>query len=134
MAAPLSISRLSREDFNDAPGWFDRLLQWLNRLLEQLSFAIAGNLTFAQNIQSQEKNFTVTAGAAAINNTLSFICTMKTPPTRLFLGKVTLQAGNYTPIGAAVFVEWRYDSGTVFITSIAGLSAGSIYDFVVLLT
>lgn len=133
MAAPLSISRLSREEFKDAPGWIDRLLGWLNQLLEQLAFALNRQLTFEQNIQSQTKEFSLVAGAAAVNNTLSFACTMKVAPRMLLKGRVSLRSGNYTPIGAAVDIEWRFDAGQVIITSITGLTAGLTYDFVVLL-
>lgn len=133
MSRPLSISRLSREDFKDAPGWFDRLLAWLNQFVEQTAFALNGNLTFDQNIQAQIKAFSLAAGAAAANNTLTFTTTLKVFPRLLLVGSVVQRSGNYVPITSAVSVFWRYENGVVFITSITGLTAGLTYDFVILL-
>lgn len=133
MAPPLSISRLSREEFKDAPGWIDRLLGWLNQFLEQVSFSLNGNLTLGQNVQAQVKAFDLVAGAAAADNTLTFTTTLKVAPRLLLVGNVTQRSGNYVPITSAVSVFWRYESGVVYITSITGLTAGQTYDFVVLL-
>jgi hypothetical protein len=133
MSAPLTLSRLSREEFKDAPGWIDRLLGWLNQFLEQVAFALNGNLTFGQNVQAQVKAFDLVAGAAPANNTLTFTTTLKVFPKLLLVGSVVQRSGNYVPITAAVSVFWRYDNGVVYVTSITGLTAGLTYDFVVLL-
>ncbi len=133
MAAPLSISRLSREEFKDAPAWFDRLLAWLNQFLEQTAFALKGNLTLEQNVAAQVKAFSVLAGAGAADNTASFLCTLKTAPRALLAGSVVQRGGNYVAITAAVSVFWRFENGNVLITSITGLTAGQTYDFVVVL-
>ena len=133
MAAPPKIKRLSREEFKEAPSWIDRLLYWLNVLVEYVTLAFSKNITFDENIQSQIKSFSLVAGAAATNNTTSFMSTMRVTPRGLILMRATEQVGNYVPIAAAVSVEWRFESGSVFITSITGLTSGRTYDFTVLL-
>ena len=133
MASALQIKRLSREDFKDAPSWIERLLQWLNQLVDFVGSAFNKNITFDSNIACQIKAFELTAGAGAADNVLQFACTMKSAPRMLFKGSVVQKSGNYVALTASVDVFWRYESGNVFITSITGLTAGLIYDFVVLL-
>ena len=133
MAQPPKIKRLSREDFKEAPAWIDRLSYWLNILIEYVTLAFNKGITFDENIQSQIKTFSIVAGASASANTLSFLADMRVAPRGLILMRVVESVGNYTPIGAAVFIEWRYEAGTVFVTSITGLTSGHTYDFTVLL-
>lgn len=133
MASPLTIKRLSREDFKDAPGWIDRLLQWLNQFVEFVSLAFSKGITFDENIQSQIKSFEITAGAAAANNTIQFLSTMRVAPRGVIPMRVTERAGNYVVIGAAITMEWRHENGTIYIMSITGLTAGKIYDCTVLI-
>lgn len=133
MAAPLQIKRLSREDFKDAPAWIERLIIWLNQFVEYVGALVNNGISLDANVQAQVKSFEVLAGAAPGNNTLSFACTMRVAPRMLFKGSVVQRNGNYVALTAAVDVFWRYESGTIFITSITGLTAGLIYDFVVLL-
>jgi hypothetical protein len=130
---PPKIKRLSREDFKEAPAWIDRLLYWLNVLIEYVTLAFNKNITFDENIQSQIKTFSLTAGAAASNNTIQFMATMAVVPRGLILMRVVDQVGNYTPVGAAVGIDWRYEAGNIFITSISGLTSGHVYDVTVLL-
>jgi hypothetical protein len=133
MATLPPINRISREDLKDAPAWTDRLLYPINLFFDSVYRGLNKSLTFAENVDSQELTFTLIAGATPQDNTNKFLVTMKSKPTGLLTKSVTLQAGNYTPIGAAVFVEWYYDSGSVFITSITGLTNGSTYYFSLLL-
>lgn len=134
MAAPPKIKRLSREDFKDAPAWIDRLLYWLNVLIEYITLSFDHGITFDENIQSQIKTFSLVAGAAATNNTVSFMSTMRVAPRLLLVGRVVdTSTANYAPLAQAVSVEWRYENGSVFITSITGLTSSKSYDVTVLL-
>ena len=103
--------------------FFDSVYRGLNK-----------GLTFRENLDSQEYAFQLKAGAAATNNTTSFAVTMKNKPTGLILKSISKAAlANYSPIGSAVFIEWRYEAGLVYITSITGLTNATTYDFVILL-
>lgn len=133
MAQTPKIKRLSREDFKDAPAWIERLLYWLNLFLEFIVQAFNKNITFDENIQAQIKDFELTAGASPSACTAEFMTTLKVKPRGLLLMRVAEQSGNYVVIGSAVSVEWRYESGTIFITSVTGLTSGRIYDFTVLI-
>jgi hypothetical protein len=127
------INRISKEDLKDAPAWIDRLLYPLNLFFDSVYRGLNHSLTFQENIDSQQISFSLTAGAAALNNTAKFTVDMKNKPTGLLLKSATLVAGNYTPIGQPVFVEWYYESGFINVTAISGLTVGKVYNFTILL-
>lgn len=133
MATLPPINRISKEDLRDAPGWIDRLLYPLNLFFDSVYRSLNRSLTFHDNIDSQEIIFRITAGAAAADNTAQFIVTMKNKPTGLILKSASRVAGNYTPIGSPVFVEWYYETGSIKITAISGLTVGVVYDLIILL-
>lgn len=134
MALLPTIKRLTREDLKEAPPWIERLIYPLNLFMDAVWTALNHGLTFAENIRSQEKTFQITAAATAALNTTSFACTMRTIPKRMLVGNVVdITTGNYVTIGAAVFVEWRYNDGNILITSITGLTNGNLYEFTVTL-
>lgn len=133
MATLPPINRISKEDLKDAPGWIDRLLYPLNLFFDSVYRALNRSLTFHDNIDSQEISFSIKSGASASTNTNKFSVTMKNKPTGLILKTATLVAGNYTPIGNAVFIDWYYEGGFLFITAISGLTNGSTYNITILL-
>ncbi len=133
MAKLPPIKVIRREDVRDAPDWITLLLYPLNLFMTAVYLALNKGLTFDDNIISQKQKFTITAGATAINNTASFLLHMNKKPEYLLLGDVVARTGNYAPIGAAVFVEWTFDGTHVNITSVTGLTNGTIYDFSVLI-
>lgn len=133
MAALPPIKRITKEDLGGAPAWIDRLLYPLNLFLNTIYGALNKNITLSENIDCQLASFTVIAGAAAINNTAKFMLTLKHPPTMLIVGSAQKVTGNYTPIAAAVTVDWNYDGSAINITAITGLTNGSTYTFNVVL-
>ena len=133
MASLPTVKRLTREDFKEAPEWITRLLFWLNNFYDSVFSALNKNLDFAANITSQEQNFEIIGGASPSANTIQFSLKMNRKPRGLVKLKVTQRSGNYVAIGSAVDIEWREESGIVYITSVTGLTNGTTYDFKVLL-
>lgn len=129
MAEVIKIKRLSREDFKDAPPWIDRLIGWLNQFVEFVTLAFNGDITFDQNIRSQIKSFEVIAGASADLCTAQFRTTLKVAPRGVLMMKVTERSGNYVVLTNPISWTWRFETGTIYITSIAGLTNGATYDF-----
>lgn len=127
------INRISREDVRGAPTWIDLLLGPINLFFDAVYRGFNKGLTFSENLDCQDISFQLKAGAASTNNTVKFSVTMKNKPTGLFLKNVTKVAGNYSAIGAAVFIEWYYEAGFLNITSITGLTNGTTYNFLILL-
>ena len=132
MATLPPIKRITKEDLKDAPAWIDRLLYPLNLFLDFTYRAMNGNLTFVDNITAQKYGFTITAGAAATDNTLKFTPTINKRP-EFILCTATEKNTNYAPIAQAVYVEWFYDGSFIQISSITGLTNGKIYDFLILI-
>ena len=60
MATHLRIKGLRREDYKDAPAWFDALLITLNQALGDTANALNGGLTFAENMRAELKTIEVT--------------------------------------------------------------------------
>ena len=133
MAALPPIRRLTREDFPGAPDWIDRLLYPINSFFDSVYTALNKTLTFADNITSQTEKIVLTAGAAATDNTYEFPLRMKKRP-EFMEWNVVKKDVNYSPIGAAIFIEWQYDGVNVNITSITGLTNGVQYNITVRLT
>ena len=134
MAGVPKLKRLTREDFKDAPAWIDRLLYWLNIFFEAVNRALSNGITISENMAAQERTFQILAGATPADNTTNFALTMKSTPKHLILGRVTdMDTSNYVPVGVAVFMEWRYRDGQIYITSVTGLTSGKNYEFNVIL-
>ncbi len=125
--------RVSKEDFPDAPSWFDNFTAIISSFMREVYSALNGNLTFGENVNGMVKKFRITAGAAPENNTFTFTHELKLKPFGVYPCQVTQVTGSYAPITSAVFVSWRLnDGGQIVIDAITGLTNGSIYDITVL--
>lgn len=133
MAKLPTLRRISREDVKEAPAWIDTILYALNTFFESIYYTLNKNITFEDNILSQRVSFELKAGAAAANNVYHFASDMTVPPKMLLVGKVELKAAVFTPLGGAVWVDWYYQDGQIYIQSISGLTSGSTYKFELLL-
>lgn len=63
MAPALRVRTLRREDYPQAPAWFDALLLVLNQALGDTATALNGGLTFAENVRAELKTVEVTMPA-----------------------------------------------------------------------
>lgn len=133
MASLPTIKRLSREDIREAPSWVERLIYPLNLFFDSVYTALNKNLTFKENFIAQIQTFEILAGASPADNVAQFALTMPVIPRNLLLGNVTLRAGNYTPVAAAVHIDWNIETSVVYINAVTGLIAGQTYDFSVIL-
>lgn len=132
MASLPSIRRIMREDFPEAPQWLERLIFPLNLFLDSVYTALNRNLTFGENVRAQIKSIQITAGAAAINNTIAFTASISPVQGVLLLGAVQ-QGATYTPLTVAPTVaSWRASNGMIYIDSITGLTAGVLYTITIL--
>lgn len=134
MAALPPIKRLAKEDFPEAPKWVDRFLYPLNLFMDSVYAALSRTLTFEENILSQKEKFQIRAGATPADNVYTFSLRMKAKPEMLFLGQCVESGDDPDPIEQPIHVEWLFDGVNVQITSVYGLTSGTLYDFTVLLT
>ena len=63
MAPALRVRTLRREDYPQAPAWFDALLLVLNQALGDTANALNGGITFAENVRAELKTVEVTMPA-----------------------------------------------------------------------
>jgi hypothetical protein len=122
-----------REDIPSAPEWILPLLYSINQFFDTVYYALNRNLNFTENIDAQWKVFRITAGAAATDNTYSFLITMRNKPRGLSLEQVQEIENTYVPITSPVFISWRVNANQISIDAISGLTSGKTYDLTVLL-
>ena len=120
-------NRFSIEGYKDVPGWFTRFLDELNTFSEGISLAVAGNLTFLENMAARVVDANIAAGAAATDNTVE----ISLPEGRIPLGVLVLQATQTSDTlavnSSAIWPDWRYLNGAVSIRAITGLTNGTKY-------
>ena len=134
MAKLPTVRRISREDLRDpkAPRWVDQLLRLLNNFMESVYSALDRNITFGDNVRTQEKQITITAGATATDNKFEFLLGLAVAPTGLWITNIFETNAPTTPMTVAVFPWWRRESTTIFIDAIAGLTNGTEYTITVM--
>ncbi len=133
MAAQPPIKRITREDLKDAPQWVDRLLYPLNLFMDSVYGSLSHLLSFQDNFLCQIYSFSLTAGAAATNNTLKFLLNMKRRPSHMLILSASANTSSDIRTGGGSTITWNYDGTNVNITSISGLTNGTVYDMTVLL-
>lgn len=134
MAKLPTVRRITREDLRDrdAPKWVDSLLRMMNNFFESVYSALDRNIVFGDNIRTQEKKFTITAGATPADNKFDFLLALPVAPTGLWVTNAILTEAPTTPIESAVYAWWRRESDTVFIDAITGLTNGTEYTITVM--
>jgi hypothetical protein len=128
-----NIKRISREQFQSAPGWIDQLIAPINTFFEIVYNALNKDINFNDNITCQLKqiNFKTTA---AYNNTaanfteITFPRTLVSTAQGLFVLQLMVVANNYVWIGNGVFVNWYDNNGVITIPLISGLAASTEYN------
>lgn len=123
-----TIQRFQKQNYPGSPDWFTRFISDLNSFTEIIWNILNKNLTPADNLDAQVYATAIRAGAAALNNTLSFQSTLKHTPQAVFVGYVADQAAYAAPFTSAVFVTWSFSGTTVSITGITGLTSGHTYN------
>lgn len=134
MAVLPTTRRFQPGDYKSLPDAFTgRFLSALNLFTDPVYVALQNGLTFLQNFNAQNYSFQITGGAAANNNAVQFRQTITGRPSALEICSVNF-VDPTVPVLAAVSLSWYADSGTVFITAVPGLIAGSVYNITVRLT
>jgi hypothetical protein len=125
------VTQLNREDFPDAPSWITKLLYPLQLFMTAVYSVLNRGITFQDNVSCVVQQFSIVAGASETDNTFSFPCNLGRQIVQL-TGYCTNANGSYT----AVFpqISWNYIGSNVVINGIKGLTSGSKYNFVVVVS
>lgn len=128
-ALPASTSRrFNPADYKTAPDWFmGRFLSSLNLFTDPVFVALQNGLTFFENFNSQYFTANIIAGATSDLNKFSFKQTITGTPLECIVAAINL-VDPTKPITSAVSISWYSDSGTIFVTAVNGLTAGTTYN------
>lgn len=125
---PPIYKRLSREDFQDAPNWIDRLLLPLNQFMESTTNIFSKNISLGDNIQARSFTLSLTTTASYTTGTfepVKFSWGGASLPTFVQVTSITKDDG--TPfLGSVGTPAWRYVDGVV-ISYVPGLADSSKY-------
>lgn len=126
---PASTSRrFNPADYKTAPDWFaGRFLSALNLFTDPVFLALQNGLTFLQNFNAQYFTQNILAGATPALNKFSFKQTITGQPLECVVAAINLPDPTQ-PIVSAVSISWYSDSGTIFVTAVNGLTAGTTYN------
>lgn len=122
MAKISSTKKLVLEEYPaEVRPWLRKMLDPLNRFLEQTYFALVQGLTTADNLKAQVNSLTV-----ATNQTypIKYAWKLNERPTAVWVANITESTGAAV---AAFSTSWVYDDGQVEVT-LNGLSSSSEYN------
>lgn len=125
---PASTSRkFNPADYRTAPDWFKgRFLTQLNLFTDPVYLALLNGLTFPQNFNAQYYTIALTAGATAVSNAFNFKLLISGQPLEVIKASCNVQ-GNLQTAVAPVDISWYSSAGVVYVTSVSGLTAGTVY-------
>lgn len=128
MARLPTIRRLTKQQVPDAPAWFDVVINVLNLFLDAVFSALAGNLTFRQNIRSsiRDLRFRTLANYATGDWTeLTFPHNLGVRADGVQI--LQIQATSGAVLTDAVSLDWTELNGEIRVRYIAGLAASTDY-------
>lgn len=116
MAKINSTKRIIVEEFPvEVRSWLKKLIEPLNRFLEQVYYALVNGLTVKDNLKAQVN--TVTLDAAATTAKLSW--NLNERPTAVFVANISDETG---AVVSPYSMSWVFNNGQVELT-LNGLSA-----------
>lgn len=129
---PASTSRrFNPSDYKTSPPWFSgRFLSQLTLFTEPVYGALLNGLNFIQNFNAQYFTQIITAGATPAANAFNFESSIQGAPVEIIKASCNVASDPTIAISSAVDICWYYNAGTVFITAVTGLTAGTVYRLV----
>jgi hypothetical protein len=116
MAKINSTKRIIIEEFPvEVRSWLKKLIEPLNRFLEQVYFALVNGLTVRENLKAQVNTLTLEASAS----TVKFSWNLNERPTAVFVANILDTTG---VVVSPYSMSWVYDNGQVELT-LNGLAA-----------
>lgn len=129
---PASTSRkFNPADYKTAPAYFQqRFLSQLNLFTDPVYLALLNGLTFVQNFNAQYFTQIITAAATPAANAFKFNATIQGAPLECIKASCNFAADPTAPLISPVDFSWYFNSPTVFVTAVSGLTAGAVYRLV----
>jgi hypothetical protein len=128
---PPILDRVRKEDIPDSPEWMDRVLYILNRFLESVVLLFTKNITFEDNIDSQDYKDVI--NQAALTAGYKIKVTTKKEPTSVELLNLVKTTERFTTFTEAPWVGWEYQvtenrERVIVIHYILGITSGVDYN------
>ena len=126
---PASTSRkFNPADYKTSPPWFSgRFLSQLNLFTDPVYSLLFNGLNFLQNFDAQYYTQILTAKATPDLNNFSFRSTIKGNPIEVIKASCNVANDLSIPLTAAVDFSWYQSAGVIYITSVSGLTSGTVY-------
>jgi hypothetical protein len=125
MSQPPPYKEVPRENLPGSPNWVENLLSPINLDLRAIYYGWT-TMNYPDNFDCQIQNFSLIAGATDADNTYKFLLSRTQEPAEVRIRKVSQFDGKGDSFTTGI--KFHYSNGTVFITSISGLTPGIRYN------
>lgn len=131
MAKLPQYRRILKEDLKGSPDWVDRLLTPINSVFESVFTALAGGLTFVENVRSTIRDVTFKTPSTYISdnefNQINFASGLKVKATGLQILQIEESTGDKL-VDAVMATGWLDNSGQIQVTFMTGLQDSKQYN------
>lgn len=118
-----AIKRFTREDYQGAPDWLDKLFYTLNLFMTSVYSALNQGLTVEENSLGMVKTMSISGAAPSTSFRWNFL----NKPMGLIVVNVYQTDGVAAPITNAVYADWSYSQNVITVNNITGLNAAHTY-------
>lgn len=123
MAKINSTKKLIIEDYPaDVRPWLKKMIDPLNRFLEQVYYALVKGLTVSDNLKAQINTVSVAVGQTY---PIKFAWTLNERPSAVWVANCSEDSGGTV---AAYSIAWVYNNGQIEVT-LTGLDNAKAYTF-----
>lgn len=122
------VRRLNREDFPDAPGWLDPMLNTINSFMDSVYNIFNRNVSLSDNLNFQLLTLNVETD---VNGDIQPI-KVKTSVRGRVNGLIVIRAISDSGNSQAPFVDYIQSDNIITISKIAGLNISTKYKIIML--
>lgn len=130
MARLPNVKRINREEVKEAPSWIGQLLAPLNQFMSAVYLALAGQLTFTENIRASIKELSFTTASdytSGTFETLKFPHNLRVKAQGVLIVQLNDRADSEPIVTGGVSVNWLERSGQINVRYVSGLSNSTDY-------
>lgn len=121
MAQLPTQKRITPESFPDQEDWIPKLLEPLNKFMEEVTRALNNQITVNENLDAVVKTVQLD-GVYPVK----FRWERKNRPKAAWIGQCREISENHTTITTALYLDWEYTQDGMFqINNVAGLSTAT---------
>lgn len=119
---PPQFKRLIVDDFQSQKDWITALFQPLNTFMEETQLALTNNLTLSDNFNGSIVTLTLTSVPSLESPYKIAWDSKRGIPKAVLVGRVALTDNKDFTASAAYGINWKYDSGYIYIVQFFGVT------------